>query len=212
VPTYLKYGLAGGLGDTPAVVVFNTNNLKRHLNPVEGILGRFLSFASFELPRFIGGNNAKRLAFLKEHIWVAPFVAFLTLVGLLQPVAMIVLFFKKRDAQTDWRAVKYLTLLALVVLYVSFLFSFRPPYSHMYYIFFPLAMLYSLYCWSDYLTRRGWQIFAAAVLASGVIFHTALALHRRAHVSMYTNRSIPQAAIEQRDYRLLGERREGSRY
>jgi len=212
VPTYLKFGLASGMGDTPAVVIFNSDNLKRHLNPVEGILGRFLSFASFELPRFIGGNTARRLAFLKEHLWLTPFVIFLGIVGLLQPVAMLVLWFRKRHTHPDWKAIKYLTLLTLLLLYASFLFSFRPPYSHMYYVTFPLAMLYSLYCWSEYLTRRGWQIFAAVFLASGIIFHTGLALHKRAHDSMYTDRTIPQAAIERKDYRLLGERREGSRY
>jgi hypothetical protein len=212
VPTYLKFGLAGGTGDTPAVVIFNAENLKQVLNPVEGILGRFLSFASFELPRFIGRNSAQRLAFVREHLWLAPFVALLTVVGLVQPALLVLLFFKKSHPQRDWRALKLLTLSALALLYALFLFSFRSPHSHTYYTMLPLAMLYSFYCWSPYLRRRGWQIAAFVLLACGVVFHTGLALHRRAHDSMYTNRAVPQRAIDTRDYHVLGERREGSRY
>jgi hypothetical protein len=212
VPTYLKYGLAGGTGDTPAAVVFNTVNLKKVLNPVEGILGRFLSFASFELPRFIGGNTVKRLSFVRAHLWLAPFVAFLTVVGLLQPALLIILWFKRAHAQRDWRAIKMLTLSALTLLYILFAFSFRQPHSHTFYLMLPLAMLYSFYCWSPYLARRRWQIFAAIILACGVVFHSALALDRRTRTSMYTNRAVVQSAITARDYHILGERREGARY
>lgn len=212
LPTYLRYGFGGGAGDTPQVVVFNLDNLRHHLNPVEGILGRFLSFASFELPRFIGGNTQARLAFVRVHLWLAPFVAFLTATGLLQPVALLVLWFRRRHAHADWPAVKYLTAATLALLYLSFLFSFREPHSHTFYVTLPLAMLYSFYCWSPYLARRRWQIFAAVCLASGLVFHAGLALHNRAHHSLYMNRQLPQAAIEQRDYRLLGERRAGARY
>jgi hypothetical protein len=212
VPTYLKFGLTGGTGDTGAVVVFNVNNLKRLLNPVEGILGRFLSFASYELPRFIGRNTAERVAFVREHLWLTPFVLFLTIAGLTQPVLLIILWFKKHREQKDWIAIKYLTLSTLALLYTLFLFSFRAPHSHTYYVTLPLAMLYSFYCWSPYLQRRGWQIFAAVVLVCGIVFHISLALDRRAHTSMYTNRALVQRAIDERDYRILGERREGSRY
>ena len=61
IPTFIKYGPAEGLGSTNESVGFNFENLLRHLNIVEGVLGRFLSFASFELPRFIGANTAARL-------------------------------------------------------------------------------------------------------------------------------------------------------
>jgi hypothetical protein len=212
LPTFLRYGIGGGTGDTPQVVVFNVDNLRQHLNPVEGVLGRFLSFASFELPRFIGGNTRTRLAFVREHLWLAPFVLFLTVAGLLQPVALLVLWFRRKHAHADWPALKYLTAATLALLYLSFIFSFRQPHSHTFYVTLPLAMIYSFYCWSPYLQQRRWQIFAAIFLACGLVFHTGLALHNRAHYSMYPNRQLPQAAIEQQDYHLLGERREGARY
>lgn len=212
LPTYLKFGLRAGSGDTSAVVIFNAENLKQHLNLVEGILGRFLSFASFELPRFIGGNTHARLQFLREHLWLTPFVAFLTIIGILQPIALLLLWFRRRHAHSDWPAIKYLTLATLLLLYASFIFSFRDPHSHTFYVTLPLAMIYSFYCWSPYLIHRRWQIFAAIVIISGIIFHTGLALHNRAHHSLYLNRSIPQTAIETKDYHLMGERRTGARY
>jgi hypothetical protein len=212
VPTFLKYGLSGGTGDAGALVLFNAENLKSHLNPVEGILGRFLSFASFELPRFVGRNTAERLAFVRAHLWLAPFALFLTAAGLLQPALLFFLWFRKKQAQADWPAIKRLTLATLALLYFLYLFSLRAPHSHTFYVTLPLAMLYAFYCWSPYLRRRGWRAFAAAFLACGVVFHAGLALHRRARVSLYTNRPLVQAAIDARDYRALGERREGSRY
>ncbi len=212
VPTYLRYGFGGGTGDTKQVVIFNLDNLKHYPNIVEGILGRFLSFASFELPRFIGGNNHTRLAFIRAHLWLAPFVFTLGILGILQPGALILLWFRRRHTHADWPALKYLTLATIALLYVLFLFSFRQPHSHTFYVMLPLAMIYSFYCWSPYLRQRRWQIFAAIFLACGLIFHTALALHNRTHHSMYTNRQLPQAALEQKDYHLLGERREGARY
>ena len=212
IPTYLRYGFSGGTGATAQVVVFNYDNLKRVLNPVEGILGRFLSFACFEVRRFIGGNTHARVQFVREHLWTAPFVIFLDIIGLTQPLVLVILWFKRKHVQRDWPAIKYLTAATLALLCVSFLFSFRQPHSHTFYVTLPLAMIYSFYCWSPYLARRRWQIFAAVLLACGLAFHVGVALHNRKHSSLYTNRAVPQAAIEQRDYHLLGERREGARY
>lgn len=212
VPTFIKYGLAGGLGSTNETVGFNSENLLRHLNIVEGVLGRFLSFASFELPRFIGENTAARLAFMKENRWLIPIVIFLTLAGILQCVAMLVLWFKKKHGHQDWKAVKYFTLATVVLLYVSFLFSVKIPLSHTFYVTFPVVMLYSLYCWSEFLKKSGWQKFAAVFIICGFIFHTGLAATSLRKVSIYVERAKVAEAIKTKDYRLLGERRAGARY
>lgn len=212
VPTYLHYGVSGGAGDTNQLVSFNLDNLRHYPNIFEGILGRFLSFASFELLRFIGSHSAARFAFARAHLWLAPFVFTLALLGFLQLGALILLWFKRRHERADWPALKRLTLATVALLYALFLFSFRQPHAHTFYVTLPLAMLYSCYCWSPYLRRRRWQIFAAVFLACGLIFHTGLALYNRAHQSMYTNRQLPQAALDQKDYHLLGERRAGARY
>ncbi len=213
LPTYLKYGLIGGVGGTNEVVQFNERNLLKHLNVVEGVLGRFLSFASFELARFIGGNTSTRLAFMRRHVWLVPFILFLGAVGILQPIALLALWFKKRHArQQEWRALKYFTLATVCLLYVGFVFSFRAPYSHTFYVTFPIAMLYSLYCWSEFLKRRAWRVFAAVFIVCGIIFHTGLMIDNFQRKSLYVNRAIPATALSLRDYRVLDERRPGSRY
>lgn len=212
LPTFIKYGITGGLGSTNESVGFNSENLWRHLNIVEGILGRFLSFASYELPRFIGANSAARLTFLKENLWLIPFVAFLTIAGIAQSAVLLVLWFKKRHAHQDWPAIKYFTLATVVLLYLSFLFSMKSPVSHTFYITFPVAMLYSLYCWSTFLRKRFWQKFAAVFIISGLIFDFGLAATNFRQVSIYVERARVAAAIKARDYRILGERRAGARY
>lgn len=212
IPTFIKYGVAAVLGSTTQMVEFNSENLLRHLNIVEGVLGRFLSFASFELPRFIGANTATRLAFLKQNFWLMPIVVFLTLVGILQCVALLVLWFKKNPAQKDWKAIKYFTLATVVLLYVSFLFSMKSPVSHTFYLTFPVAMLYSLYCWSEFLNKRRWRAFAKVFIVCGLIFDIGLASSNLQQVSLYRERGKILEAIKSKDYRLLGERRPGSRY
>lgn len=212
VPTFIKYGLAAGMGSTNEAVEFNSENLLRHLNIVEGVLGRFLSFASFELPRFIGKNTTARLDFIKQNPWLIPIVVFLTLAGILQCIAMLVLWFRKEHTHQDWKAVKYFTLGTVVLLYLSFLFSMKSPLSHTFYVTFPVAMLYSLYCWSEFLKKTRWQKFAAVFIACGLIFDVGLAATNLRQVSIYLERGKIVDAIKSKDYRLLGERRAGARY
>lgn len=212
VPTFIKYGLTGGMGSTNESVQFNRQNLLAHLNIVEGVLGRFLSFASFELPRFIGGNTAARLAFMNENRWLIPIVVFLTVAGILQCVAMLVLWFRKKQTRKDWPAVKYFTLGTVALLYFSFLFSMKAPLSHTFSVMIPVAMLYSLYCWNEFLKKRSWQKFAAVFIVCGLIFEIGLAVSTLKTVSIYVERAKVAAAIKARDYRLLGERRGGARY
>lgn len=212
IPTFIKYGLAGGMGGTNESVGLNFDNLARHLNIVEGVLGRFLSFASFELPRFIGANSAARLAFMKGNSWLIPIVVFLTLVGILQCVAMLGLWFRKTHEHTEWRAVKYFTLGTVVLLYLTFLFSIKSPVSHTFYVTLPVAMLYSFYCWSEFLKKSGWQKFAAVFIVCGLTFDIGLAATNLKQVSIYVERAKVAAAIKAKDYRILGERRGGARY
>lgn len=212
IPTFLKYGFTEGMGSTNEAVGFNAENLLRNWNIVEGVLGRFLSFASFELPRFIGGNTAARLAFMTENPWLVPFVIFLTLVGILQCIAMLLLWFRREHSHKDWQAIKYFTLGTVVLLYLSFLFSMKRPGSHTFYVTFPVAMLYSLYCWSEFFKKSGWQKFAAVFIICGLIFDIGLAAANLKRVSLYVERARVVEAIKTKDYRLVGERRAGARY
>lgn len=213
VPTFIAYGLREGLGGTGSTVGFNMSNLLNIYNLPEGVLGRFLSFASFELPRFIGDRTVRRVQFFREAPWLIPFGIFLLLAGILQPIAMLVLWFRRRGMPDDWRAVKYFTLSTVCLIYFSFLFARdKPASAHTYYIMLPVAMLYSFYCWSGFLKRPGWNRFARVFIACAVIFQTGFAVHGFSRRSLYVNRELPREAIEARDYHLLGERRPGVRY
>jgi hypothetical protein len=212
IPTFVKYGLSGALGNTNEVVQFNYTNLVKSSNIVEGVLGRFLSFASFELPRFIGGNTAKRLSFMRENPWLIPLVIFLTVVGILQPIGSLILWFQGNHSVKDWKAMKYFTLATVVLLYVSFLFAIRKPLSHTFYITLPIAMLYSFYCWNDYLKKKSGQKFALVFIICGILFNVGLAVNNYSQVSLYLERDKIVEAIKARDYRIVGERRAGARY
>ena len=107
---------------------------------------------------------------------------------------------------------KYFTLATIVLLYISFLFSMKPPHSHTFYLTLPVAMLYSFYCWNHFLRKRGWQKFALVFIVCGVIFNVGLAVNNYSRVSLYVERSRIVESIKAKDYRILGERRPGARY
>ena len=212
LPTFFKYGLTAGLGGTDLAATLNLYNLQEIFSPTEGVLARFLSFSSFEIGRFMGGNSAKRYQFISQQPWLIPFILFLGVIGILQPIAMLILWFSKTRAQKDWRAIKYLTLFTVLLLYVSFLVSIKSPSSHTFYVTMPIAMIYSFYCWSDFLRRPKWQTFSKIFIACGIIFHAGLAINNFFHASLYVDRETAQTAITERNFHILGERRPGARY
>lgn len=208
LPTYLKYGLSGGTGGTASTIAFNPANLTAWW----GILIRSISFASFEVPRLLGPHTAERLAFLKQEIWLSPFVAFLLAVGTAQVIVLLVSWFFRDHVQKDWKAIKYLLLFNVCLTYLSFLFSIKAPQSNHLYVTLPIPMIYSLYCWSRILNGLRWQRFAGVFIACGIIFHMGLAVHRRPRVSLYPERQIIESAIENKNYKILGERRPNTLY
>jgi hypothetical protein len=211
-PTFLKYGLESGAGRTGEMFSPNTANVARVVNPVEGVPARFLSLASFELARFIGRNTAERVAFLRENLWLAPLAAFLGVIGLVQPAAMIVFWFRRKTARDDWPAVKWLALVTVILLCALFIFSAKSPASHTFYVTFPVAALYGFYCWDSLLQKRRWRVFAIVFLVCGVVFHAGLAAHNFSRVSLYADRPTAQRAVSEKNPALLGERRPGSLY
>jgi hypothetical protein len=208
LPTYFKYGFRNGAGGTTSAIKPNPENI----TALWGILVRLLSFASFEVPRFLGPHTTDRIAFLKAEPWLVPFVVFLFIVGTAQVIALTVLWFARDSTHQDWNAIRYLLLFNVLVVYVCFMFSIKPPQSNHLYVTVPIPMMYSLYCWNRILRSRRWQVFAMVVIACGVIFHIGIALHNRPLISLYAERPLIELAIEKKDYRLLGERRPNSLY
>jgi hypothetical protein len=208
IPTFLKYGLKMGTGGTGLNVRFHPANLLEFFT----VLARYLSLASFEISRFIGADNAGRLDFFKGNPWVTPFALFAGLVGIIQPILMLFLWFYKKDTGKDWRGIKYFSLITLILVYLSFSFSVKGPSSHAFYVVLPVVMVYSFYCWGIFFKKKIWRTVAALLIISGLIVHACLAISKGPGRSLYKDRSIPKLAIEKKDYHLLGERRPFSLY
>jgi hypothetical protein len=200
IPTYLKYGFVNGSGGTMSNIVFNSNNAKE----VFTILVRYLSFATCEIPRFLGADTPGRLHFIKEYYLAAPFIIFATLIGFAQVLWLIYTFFSKNPKLKD---IKYLTLASFVLLFLSFLFSVKNPSSHTFYVMLPLVVIYSFYCWEPLFKKRWFNILAGIFLFSCFIFHLTLGYDNFKYKSMYKNRNIPVKAIQEKNYHILGERR-----
>jgi hypothetical protein len=105
--------------------------------------------------------------------------------------------------------------------YASFFFSVRGPQAHSFYVTCPVALVYAAHCWRVLAspTAAGWrwrvrlppvwfERIAAIVLASGVVMHAGLAIDRAPRRSLYLDRPLVQAAINSRNDRFLGDRRD----
>jgi hypothetical protein len=120
IPTIVKFG--------PAAVTVG-RNIRVHLlglaAPVT-ILARFLSFATFEIPRFLGLDTASRLASLFRNPWLIPFAALLGAAGIVQAVALAVLWFRRTTSQ-EARSMNVIAIVTVAWIYISFFFSVRGP-------------------------------------------------------------------------------------
>jgi hypothetical protein len=212
LPTFFKYGFRVGLGNTGDAMQINLHNVVAALNPVEGVLPRFLSFASYEIPRFIGNNTTTRIAFLRANPWLIPFAIFLTALGIVQPIHLIWQWFANKSSREDWKAIKYCALATVAWLCVAFMFSMKLPAAHTFYLMIPIVLLYALYAWERWLVKSSWQRFAAAAIACSIIFHAGLALRNLPATSIYEDRARIVEALEKKDFQIVGERPAGAKY
>ena len=214
VPTLSRYGItAGGVEQT---VLF----LPQGPGMLLTILARFLSFPSLETNRFLGLDTAERLMFLWRQPWVLPFAALATIVGVIQPVAMVVAWFRRSDGAARWVRIRWLVVASVCGTYASFFFSVRGPLAHTFYVLFPVAAVYAAYVWrafavsshgvhgsNRWYTAWGPRI-AAASLVSGLFMHAGLAIDRAPRRSLYLDRPLVDAAITTPNDRFLGDRRD----
>ena len=203
LPTLLVYGAGEATGGTGSNLMF------AHRNPAElsvTIAARFLSFASYELAYWLGGDTASRVGLLSRHPWAIPFGAFLFVFGYIQPVVLAVGFFRKRRLQ-GWHEARRLVVALLVILFVAYNFSVVGPHSHTFYVAMPLAMFYSMFVWQRWLESRRWRRFAVLVLISGLIVSAAFMADYGPTRSLYRDRARVVKAMRLHDYHLVGERR-----
>jgi hypothetical protein len=208
VPTLATHGFSSGLGGTEHAFGLNPGNIRTFFT----LLVRYLSFADFQLYYFFEEHGQGWLPLLRSSPWLIPVVAFPALVGLVQPVAMVMLWFARSHSERDWRAIKTLALLSLLLIYAAFLFSEKRPKAHTFYVTFPVIFTYSLYCWSTFAAWRRWNAFVWAFLVCGMLAQGSYALHVAPAISLYRDREIPRVAIAARDHLLLARRRAGARY
>ena len=168
LPTVLAYGLRAS-GNAAIAVRFNPINAR----DVVPIAARILSFASFELPRFIGPNYVQREAWVLGDLRIAPFALLAVAVGLAQPLLMAALFFRREGPAPGWARMKALAAGTILLTCASFLFTVREPWALTFYLTLPVAFLYSVFCYGCFLRGERWLALAAVVLASGLVTNTA---------------------------------------
>jgi hypothetical protein len=200
IPTLLLHDDVKGIGSN---VVFNAGNYQNFFL----ILTRYLLFASYEIPFILGGSTSERLKVVSENIWMAPFTLYLLVFGLFLIGVFILLFFKKNKTE-EWKQITYLTLFGFVVLFMSFFFSVKAPSSHTFYLLLPVPVMYSFHCY-EWLSKKynAWKKLMYAALISAAFFYTGLGLYNYRHKSLYANRNKVLRALEEKNYKLVDERR-----
>lgn len=163
-----------------------------------------LLLAWFKKGRAAGrAKPARPLVFFKGHP---------ALSTLAKPLAMVGNWIRRENPLPQWEGVRWLTLAVFLIAYASFWFTIKKTYSHLYLVLFPLIMTYSCYCWADFKGKPHWRGLAKAFVVCGVLFQLCYAVIVEPQESIYPKRQLIQQAIDQKDYRILGERRPESLY
>lgn len=200
IPTWLLNDNSKSISSN---VVFNPDNYQNFVL----ILMRYLSFASFEIPFMLGGSTKDRLEIINSNIWMAPFTAYLLIFGFLVIAVFLIAFFKYKS-NGPWLKIKYLALFTFIILFMSFFFSIKAPSSHTYCILLPLPVIYSFYCYEWlWLKYKVWKNLMYAAMVSAVFFYLGFGLYNYKHKSLYKNRAKVEQAIEQKNYKLVDQRR-----
>jgi hypothetical protein len=209
LPTIARYGLNAGSGGV-------LRNLHPHwVNPwiIVTTLARFLSFGSLEISRFIATDGAKRLEFFARHLWLAPAVAVVWLIGTVQPLWMLIDACRPKRQwplampAPQWAALRRLVAAAVLLVYASYWFVMEPPQALAFYVLAPLALLFTAFWWTFIDSPRARQI-AAGVLTLNVAVHAGLALTQGPELSLYKNREIVAAAIRMKAPEMFAHRRD----
>ena len=207
VPTYLKYGFHHSEGGFQLATFFNPSNFLAFFT----ILGRYLSLPCFETLRFLlAPGEVRHMDFFKTAPWLLPLGLFMILLGWLQPLSLLFLGWFKDPRHSAARSVAKAALLGFLLVWVSFWFTSKIPFAHIYYVLMPLLVVYSIYAWSRWASSRPWRIFAVVCLAANLLFQTGWMVRMEPVQSLYTDRAKVVKAIQQKDESILGERRPGS--
>jgi hypothetical protein len=207
LPTLVQYGLSAGSGGT-------AHNLHLHWrNPLTTLTtttARFLSFASLEVPRFLATGSPKQIVFLQQHLWLVPIAGLVGALGIVHPVWMAITAFRRRSTLRDWSAVRWLAVLTVLLVSMSYFFVMEPAQARSFYIVAPVALLYAAYCWT-FLDSPRWRMIAAAIVALNVLLQSALALIHLSGPTLYLDRPLLVEAIRMHEPDLFAHRRSYAR-
>jgi hypothetical protein len=73
-------------------------------------------------------------------------------------------------------------------------------------------MLFSLYCWNEFLQRRAGQAVAAVLIVLGIVFQVTFVIHMSTKHPWALDRLEIERALNAGDYLLYAARRSGTRY
>ena len=211
LPTILRFGW--NAGHVEGAVAFHQQS------PFELVTtaARVLSFASFEVNRFVGMSTAERLLVFWRHPVAALAVVPVAIAGVLQPLWMAVSALRPAGPGTpatkDWMRVRVLMLATIVLITGSYYFSVRGPQAHSFYVVFPVSALFAFTCWDVRARAAGGRLLrlerlAMAAVVANMVLHAGLAIDRVHRQSLYVDRSLVVAAIADRNDRYLGDRRD----
>jgi hypothetical protein len=205
LPTIARFGWAA-TGGTQRNLYFEPLDLWTLVT----IVARFLSFASLEANRFVDLSLARRLVFLWQQPWLVPPLLAITLAGFLQVALLAVLLFRRSAPWPHWNALRALAAATPLAVYLAYFFSLKEPLAHAFYVTFPIAMLFGFHGLALLEVGRRWRRTAVALLAAGLLFHAGFAWAKAPTRSLYRDRALVQLALEAREHRLLGERRQAA--
>jgi hypothetical protein len=202
IPTFVVFGLHGGAGGT-------FRNMRPHwVSPYGALsmLARLLSFAGFEIWRFLTTDDPKRQTLLLRHLWITPLAVVVWAAGIWQPIWMVREWFRTRSRFTEWPALKWLVVGTVGVIYAGYCFVLEPSQAHAFYIVAPVAFMYAAYCWT-FVDSPRWRRAAAAMLAINIVFHLGQAWIQLPLKSLYRNREAVAMAVRLKEPEMFAHRR-----
>jgi hypothetical protein len=205
LPTVWRHGWAA-TGGTQRNIQFEPLDLWTLVT----ITARFLSFASLEANRFIELSFARRLFFLSEHPWLVLPLIVVLVAGMVQVALMAGLLLRRRAPWPYWGPLRALVVATPVAVYLAYFLSLKEPLASAFYVTFPIAMFYGFHCLALLDAGGRWRRASLALLAVALVFHAGFAVAKAPTRSLYRDRALVQAALDTRQYRLLGERRQAA--
>jgi hypothetical protein len=140
-------------------------------------------------------------------LWVSLLAA-----ALVQLTALWICLLPQKSSGPHWKELNWLLAAVFIMVYASFWFTIKLPLSHIYFVFFPLLMTYSCYCWMRFKDQKIWVMAAKTFVVLGVVFQLGYAIAVAPSDSIYPKRDVIVKAIQEKDYQIFGSRRPGSLY